>query len=86
MRMPRNPRPGRIYSMSKRRSSNEAQLGQVRGGSKAAGSRKEGARTGAAGAGAVPDAGASNGRGLGPGGEGAGVSVVSPGALGRARM
>ena len=81
----RNPRRGRIYSTSGRRLSDEAQLRQVRGGSKAAGSRKEGAQTRAAGAGANPDAGAGNGRRLGPGGEGAGVSVVSPGTPSRAR-
>ena len=75
----------RIYSTSGRRSSDEAQLGQVRGGSKKAGSRKEGAWTPATGAGAVLDAKAGNGRGHGPGGEGAGVSVVLPGAPSRAR-
>ena len=85
MRTLRNPRRGRIYSTSGRRSSDEAQLGQMRGGSKATCSRKEGAQTRAAGAGAVPDAGAGNGRRLGPGGEGAGVSVVSSGAPSRAR-
>ena len=61
------------------------QLGQVQGGSKAAGSRREGARTLAAGAGAVPDAGAGNGRRRRPGGEGTGMSVVSPDASSRAR-
>ena len=85
MRTLRNPRWGRIYSTSGRRSSDEAQVGQVWGGSKATGSRKEGAQMRAAGAGAVPNAGAGDGRGLGPGGEGAGVSVVSPGAPSRAR-
>ena len=62
MRTQRNPRRGRIYSTSGWRPSDEAQLGQVRGGLKAAGSRKEGARMWAAGAGTVPDAGAGNGR------------------------
>ena len=84
MRTLRNSRWGRIYPTSGRRSSDEAQLGQVRGGAKAAGSRRVGAQTLAAGAGAVPDAGADNGRRHRPGGEGTGMSVVSPDAPNRA--
>ena len=67
MRTLRNPRRGRIYPTSGWRSSDEAQLGQVLGGSKATCSRREGARTLAAGAGTVPDARAGNGRRRGPG-------------------
>ena len=85
MRTLRNPRRGRIYPTSGRRSSDEAQLGQVRGGSKAAGLRREGTQTVAAGAGAVPDAGAANGRRRRPGGEGTSMTVVSPDAPSRAQ-
>ena len=53
--------------MSGRQSSDGAQLRQVRGGSKAAGLRGEGAQTRAAGAGEVLGTGGGNGRGREPG-------------------
>ena len=56
----------RSYPKSGRCLNDGAQLGQVRGESKATGLHGEGTGARAVGAGVVPSAGAGNGRGCGP--------------------